>query len=281
MKRQERPGSALTELPVVRQRERAGFTLIELLVVIAIIAILVSVLIPSLRAAKDQAKAIICQSNERGIYGALSLYAEDHDGHIPRTGQQRDANGDWVDTGGSYTTTWNQFLCTYPEDLLEEAWGPSAGSDIEYWRAPISYVESIELFDCPARGDGEHYGPHQPYGGISYELAEIVGSYGLNMRGCAWIWHPLHETHIPDQMYLLADSSYSHFVLWGDVYDPNSGKTFEPRHGTKFDTINLMFMDGHIVPMPKWDLVDAQECEFASGYANALPWRNAHNIFIP
>ena len=84
----------------------SGFTLIELLVVIAIISILVSVLLPSLRAAKDQAKAVVCQGNERATYGALCLYAEDHDGHIPRSGQGRDADGNWVDWPESvYTTT--------------------------------------------------------------------------------------------------------------------------------------------------------------------------------
>ncbi len=61
-----------------------GFTLIELLVVMAIISILMSILLPSLKKAKDQAKAAICMSNMRQIGYAANFYAEDHDSRIPR-----------------------------------------------------------------------------------------------------------------------------------------------------------------------------------------------------
>ncbi|MCK5172862.1 MAG: prepilin-type N-terminal cleavage/methylation domain-containing protein, partial [Planctomycetes bacterium] len=63
-----------------------GFTLIELLVVIAIIALLLAILMPSLQAAKKQARAIICRSNIRQIGLAAYLYAEDNDTYIPRGG---------------------------------------------------------------------------------------------------------------------------------------------------------------------------------------------------
>ena len=61
---------------------RLGFTLIELLVVIAIVSLLVSILLPSLRQAKEQARAVVCQTNMRGIHSALHMYAEDWDGCI-------------------------------------------------------------------------------------------------------------------------------------------------------------------------------------------------------
>ncbi len=60
-----------------------GFTLIELLVVIAIIAVLLSILIPSLQLAKDQAKRVGCSANLRSLAMAAILYAEENDGHTP------------------------------------------------------------------------------------------------------------------------------------------------------------------------------------------------------
>jgi len=59
---------------------RRGFTLIELLVVIAIIALLMAILLPSLKKARDQARAIVCQSNLSQWGKMFYLYAHDNDG---------------------------------------------------------------------------------------------------------------------------------------------------------------------------------------------------------
>ena len=59
-----------------------GFTLIELLVVIAIIALLLSVILPSLRAAKELASGVVCTNNQKSLVTAWVLYADDSRGHI-------------------------------------------------------------------------------------------------------------------------------------------------------------------------------------------------------
>ena len=61
----------------------AGFTLIELLVVIAIIALLMAILVPALRRAREQAREVICKNNMRQIGLAANLYAEAWDLYIP------------------------------------------------------------------------------------------------------------------------------------------------------------------------------------------------------
>lgn len=68
---------------VHRRSALRAFTLIELLVVIGIIAILVSLLLPAFRMAREQSYTVRCLSNQRQLGLAWSMYANDYDQCIP------------------------------------------------------------------------------------------------------------------------------------------------------------------------------------------------------
>lgn len=90
-----------------------GFTLIELLVVISIIALLLSVLMPSLQKARKQAQKIVCTSTLKNLGLATYLYIEDNEDYFPA-----------VEKGWSFS--WYGVLAPYVSANKEDL-GPNLG----------------------------------------------------------------------------------------------------------------------------------------------------------
>ena len=96
---------------------KRAFTLIELLVVIAIIAILAALLLPSLARAKNQARTIICLSNQKQLHLAWQMYANDTERFPRNLDYSVFANGsERYDIPG--TPNWTAGYLTY-----EASWG--------------------------------------------------------------------------------------------------------------------------------------------------------------
>ncbi|MBI5863176.1 MAG: prepilin-type N-terminal cleavage/methylation domain-containing protein [Planctomycetes bacterium] len=70
-------------MPRLHYRLLRAFTLIELLVVVAIIALLISILLPSLRNAREQAKSTKCLANQHAIGQAVGACATENRGYGP------------------------------------------------------------------------------------------------------------------------------------------------------------------------------------------------------
>ncbi len=87
-----------------RPADGRGFTLIELLVVVSIIALLISILLPSLRSAREQAKVVTCMATQSGIGRAAASYTSQYNEWLPgspgTTGTQllgHPDSGGWAD----------------------------------------------------------------------------------------------------------------------------------------------------------------------------------------
>ena len=68
---------------IARKWHDGGFTLVELLVVISIIALLLAILLPSLRSARERAKDVVCGARLMQWGVAFGCYANDHEGLWP------------------------------------------------------------------------------------------------------------------------------------------------------------------------------------------------------
>jgi prepilin-type N-terminal cleavage/methylation domain-containing protein len=85
---------------------RKAFTLVELLVVVGIIAVLIAILMPALRRARNQAQKVDCMSRIRQIMLATHMYTQAHNGWLPGPRGQTNPPGPQsipVDTGWLWT----------------------------------------------------------------------------------------------------------------------------------------------------------------------------------
>lgn len=73
------PISPTSTTPVVR----GGFTLVELLAVIGVIAILMSIIVPTISGVRREAESVSCQSNLRQLHGAIEIYRSSIKGLLP------------------------------------------------------------------------------------------------------------------------------------------------------------------------------------------------------
>jgi prepilin-type N-terminal cleavage/methylation domain-containing protein/prepilin-type processing-associated H-X9-DG protein len=112
---------------------RKGFTLVELLVVIGIIALLISILLPSLAKAREQAKRTACASNVRQFCAALIMAANENKGRL-------------MDVGNSDGRLTNEVNPPNPTSKLELQSMHEAARD----RLVERYGMTREVFFCPS-----------------------------------------------------------------------------------------------------------------------------------
>jgi prepilin-type N-terminal cleavage/methylation domain-containing protein/prepilin-type processing-associated H-X9-DG protein len=148
--RQQGPRPSIGAVRVTRV-PRAAFSLVELLVVIGIVAVLISILLPAVLAARKQADAIACRARMRDVGMHLLMYANANQGWLFPTGRG----------------------CNVPP---EERW-PTRVFKPPVYDPPV--LRCPDDVDDPA---GEHsylLNGHLPAKGIKYGRTNLGGGFGV------------------------------------------------------------------------------------------------------
>ena len=242
-------------------RNYKAFTLIELLVVISIIALLISILLPSLRKARETAKTLQCLSNLRGYGTAQSVYGVDHNDYVVAPAAANGTDPGELDWPGSAGVNWfeilgsamtgtrrsgtdrdelftGEFIC--PEfDLARQAIGGTTRIGYGFNRY-FPYAVDDSLW-------GQRYNPYN-YNGSSpanpavtpfYRQSQILAASKWMFIGDSYEWH--------------CEAATGGGIHWR--LDSNSNDRWasgEPdRHGEPFVsyTANYLLFDGHAETM--------------------------------
>jgi prepilin-type N-terminal cleavage/methylation domain-containing protein len=146
--------------------KKKGFTLIELLVVIAIIGMLLAVVMPALRKAKESAMLMICKTNLRSIHAALVMYAQNNKDRVS------DPRGDTTsspDPRPNPTVQWQ---------------GNSYDRWCRKWYLRLyEYHEQPKIYTCPAykKRDGEAFIAYM-VGQETYYVTYSSNEYIISLR---------------------------------------------------------------------------------------------------
>jgi len=148
--------------------KKRGFTLIELLVVIAIIALLLSVIVPSLQKAKDYAKRTLCMSNARQAGIGLRVYGQSNDDELIPIRNQDGVIENFM------PLAWEAVIAYSPTYTDSAGMGLPMNLAVLY---DLGLIENPEVFYCPSQPRNGDYPIPYYYDFYTDEGAKEWGSF--------------------------------------------------------------------------------------------------------
>jgi prepilin-type processing-associated H-X9-DG protein/prepilin-type N-terminal cleavage/methylation domain-containing protein len=221
-----------------------SFTLVELLVCLSIFAILLNLLIPSLKKVMTKSEALVCMNNLRTISSAFIAYEED-ERYLPYCQDNR--------LPGNINSNFKRKNAPIPSFFEYNKL-----SDME-WNNVDGQRKST-VFDCPSAScysDGSpNYGDYVGNANILY--TDFLSSYGAKHKS----YYRSTDISSPGEIIMIAEKSFTtvydyHFdeAGWYRKNGVAGEYLIEWLHGSQS---NMLFVDGHSAAQFKFDTSDAQ-----------------------
>jgi prepilin-type N-terminal cleavage/methylation domain-containing protein/prepilin-type processing-associated H-X9-DG protein len=155
----------------MNRRSTKGFTLVELLVVIGIIAVLISILLPALGAARRQSNTVKCMASLKQIGNALQFYGQDNKGYWPSARDRLAGEPGFPGVPEKDWHSWTDLLARYIQKI-----------------PPQNYIEIAQIrrnsvvWGCPEWTRANDFDSNAPY----YAAENVYTGYGMQIYPSYW-----------------------------------------------------------------------------------------------